>query len=323
MPHFSRRTLLNTALAVCALPVSAQSPAAPEKPVPAPTIPGPDPRTKTPAFKLPPKACDAHCHIFGPASVYPYAAKRSYTPPDAGLADFIALHKKIGVERAVIVNATVHGRDNRPVTDAIAEGKGAYLGVANVDETFTAKALRDLHDQGIRGCRFTFVRRLGNIPTKELFDTVIARIRPLGWHVDLYFEPQDIAEFMPMLDALPLPFVIDHMGGCRAADGLAQKPLELLVGLLKRNDRAWMKITGPERASATGAPFKDAGPIAQALIAAAPDRMLWGTDWPHPNVKAMPNDGDLVDLVPLYAPDEKVRHKLLVDNPAQFFGFGG
>lgn len=288
---------------------------------PTPTILAPVAEARIPAFRLPPLTCDAHCHIFGPHALYPYAQGRSYTPHDAPLEAFRALHARLGVERAVIVNATCHGRDNRVVTDAIAQSGGRYLGIANVDETFTDKELETLAGQGIRGCRFTFVRRLGNVPDLGAFHRIVERIRPLGWHVVLYFEAQDVPDFIALMRALPIPYVIDHMGGVRAGSTYDAASFSALVDLLKTDEKCWMKVTGPERISAAGPPFHDVVSFAQTLMAAAPDRVLWGTDWPHPNVRLMPDDGDLVDIVPHYTADTAMQHALLVDNPARLYRF--
>lgn len=287
----------------------------------APTIAGPDPDTRTPAFKLPPGSCDAHCHIFGPGDRYPYAPGRAYTPPDAPLAMFAALQAKLGIDRAVIVNASCHGRDNRPVTDAIAQSGGRYRGIANVDIDTTERELRDLHDAGIDGCRFAFLQRLGQSNTMASFHRIVERIAPLGWHVDLYLDPDAVAGFAPMLTRLPVRYVIDHMGTVDAAEGVGQANFTALLDLVRADEKCWVKVTGLERASATGAPFDDAVPFAAQLVQAAPDRVLWGTDWPHPNLKRMPNDADLVDALPRYAPDAATRQLLLVDNPARLFGF--
>jgi len=286
-----------------------------------PTISGPDPNTKTPAFKPPAGSIDTHTHIFGPAAQYPFAAKRPYSPPDAGLEMFRALHQKIGVERAVIVNATVHGTDNRVVTDAIAASNGNYKGIANINAAMSDAELAALGQAGIRGCRFAFLRRLGGVGDIKLFRALVDRVAAIGWHVDIYLEAGTIREFVPILKALPVTYVIDHMGTISAAKGLDDPEFKALLDLQASDDKCWIKITGPERASATGAPFHDAVPFARRLIDNAPDRVIWGTDWPHPNVKFMPNDGDLVDLIPLYAPDESVRHKLLVGNPERLFKF--
>jgi 2-pyrone-4,6-dicarboxylate lactonase len=288
-----------------------------------PTIAPPDPDTKTPAFKLPPKSCDTHTHIFGPDSRYPYADNRPYTPAAAPLEAFRALHEKIGVDRCVIVNATVHGFDNRVVTDAIALSEGRYKGIANVNDTMSDAELRTLDQAGIRGCRFTFLKRLGGVGDMDAFNRLVRRVAQLGWHVDVYLEPGTIREFAPLLSALPVIYVIDHMGTISAGNGSDHPEFEALLELQKRDAKCWIKITGLERASGGGRPFEDSVPFAKALVDNAPDRVIWGTDWPHPNVKTMPNDGDIVDLVPLYAPDPAVRQKLLVANPARLFRFDG
>ncbi len=286
-----------------------------------PTIPGPDPDTKTPKFKLPPKSCDAHCHIFGPGDKYPYAPDRTYTPPDAPLEAFRKLHAILGVERAVIVNASAHGTDNRVALDAIAQSNGAYRAVANIDGTITDKGLRELHEGGFRGCRFNFVRHLGGVPDMKVFDRIVAMIAPLGWHVNLHFDAIDLPHYASMLEKLPVTYIIDHMGRVKASDGLDQEPFRILLDLMKNDEKAWVKVCGSERVSSSGPPFHDAAPFAQKLVETAPDRCVWGTDWPHPNVKAMPNDGDLVDLVPLFAKDAATQQRILVDNPARLYGF--
>jgi predicted TIM-barrel fold metal-dependent hydrolase len=220
----------------------------------------------------------------------------------------------------VIVNATCHGRDNRVVTDAIAQSGGAYFGIANVDETFTDRELESLNAQGIRGCRFNFVRRLGNVPELTTFRRLIDRIKPLGWHIDLYFEAADIPEFVSMLRALPVTYVIDHMGGVRAGASHDAGSFAALIDLFGTDEKCWVKVTGPERISAAGPPWHDVIPFAQKLIATAPERTLWGTDWPHPNVRQMPKDEHLVNILPTYA-DQADLHRMLVANPARLFGF--
>jgi 2-pyrone-4,6-dicarboxylate lactonase len=286
-----------------------------------PTIPPPHPAPRVPSFRLPAGSCDTHCHIFGPDSLYPYVPERPYTPPDAPLEMFRALHERLGVERAVIVNATPHGRDNRVVTDAIAQSSGRYKGIANVDETFGDRQLRDLAEAGIEGCRFTFLPRLGKMPDMSAFDRIVERIAGLGWHVDLYLPATLIPEFRPRLMSLPVPYVIDHMGVVDASQGLEQPGFVALLDLLRDDEKCWVKVSCPERISRTDPPFHDVAPFGRALVEAAPDRVLWGTDWPHPNVPIMPDDGDLVDLVPLYAPDLATQQKLLVDNPTRLFRF--
>jgi predicted TIM-barrel fold metal-dependent hydrolase len=234
---------------------------------------------------------------------------------------FRALHGKIGVERAVIVNASVHGTDNRVALDAIAVSGGRYRAVANIDDTITERGLEDLHNGGFRGCRFNFVRHLGGVPDMKVFDRVVAMVAPLNWHIDLHFDAVDLPEFAPMLDRLPVAYTIDHMGRVKASDGLDQKPFRILIDLMKRDEKCWVKVCGAERVSSSGPPFEDAVSFAREIVETAPDRVIWGTDWPHPNVKVMPNDGDLVDLIPLFAPEPDLQQKVLVDNPARLFEF--
>jgi 2-pyrone-4,6-dicarboxylate lactonase len=286
-----------------------------------PTIPGPVSNPKIPDFKLPPLACDAHTHIFGPGDKYPYAPERSYTPPDAPLAAFQALHKRLGIGRAVIVNATVHGTDNRVALDAIAVSDGRYRGVANIDGTITEQGIGALHSGGFRGCRFNFVRHLGGVPDMNVFHRIVAMIAPLNWHVDLHFDAIDLPDYAPVLAKLPVRYTIDHIGRVKAADGLDQPPFRTLIELMQRDEKCWVKASGFERVSAKGPPFHDAIPFARKLVETAPDRVIWGTDWPHPNVKVMPDDGALVDLIPLFVPEPELQQKILVANPAKLFDF--
>ncbi len=284
-----------------------------------PTCKGPDPATRTPRWRPPPGACDAHCHVFGPGAVFPYAPDRAYTPPDAPFDGLQALHRILGIERAVIVHASCHGTDMAVTLDAIAHSGGAYRGVAVVRHDITDGELESLHSGGIRGVRFNFVKHLGGMPDLDVFDSVVARVERLGWHVVLHLDAGDILEHAPRIAALRIPFVIDHMGRVRAKDGVEQAPFKRLMELMK-NPLAWVKICGAERVSSAGAPFRDAVPFAQALLAAAPDRVLWGTDWPHPNIAGdMPNDGDLVDLLAEVTDDDALRRKILVDNPTRLY----
>jgi len=283
------------------------------------TIPPPDPNTRTPTFVLPRGSCDAHCHVFGPAATFPYAPDRSYTPPDAPWQMLEALHRKLRVDRSVIVQASCHGTDNRATLDAISQSGGRWRGVAIVDGSFSDKDYQILDDGGIRGVRFNFVQHLGGTPDLQLFDRTIDRLGELGWHVVLHLDAEDILTHHERLSRIKVPFVIDHMGRVRAKLGLEQAPFKQLLELL-RNPLAWVKICGPERVSSAGAPFADAIPFARALAAAAPDRTLWGTDWPHPNIAGdMPNDGALVDLFHSAIEDAAARRAILVDNPTRLY----
>jgi predicted TIM-barrel fold metal-dependent hydrolase len=281
-------------------------------------IAGPDPSPVKPKYSPPIGACDSHCHIFGPAAKFPYAPERRYTPPDAPKETLRALHDHLGISRAVLVQASCHGGDNRAMLDAIAWSRGAWRGVAMVGDEATERELDALHEGGVRGVRFNFVRHLGGAPDPRVFERTLAMVEPLGWHVVLHFDAEDIETHADVFRKLRVPFVIDHMGRVDAAHGLGQKPFAMLLELM-RNPLAWVKVSGPERISAAGKPFHDAIPFAAALAKAAPDRVLWGTDFPHPNVKTMPNDGELVDLFALTIPDEALRKRILVDNPTRLY----
>jgi 2-pyrone-4,6-dicarboxylate lactonase len=286
------------------------------------TIPPPHPLPHAPtAFTPPPQACDAHCHIFGPGDKFPYAADRAYTPPDSGIDDFEALQKQLGLSRAVFVQASCHGTDNAAMVDALVRGNGRYAGVAMIDESFSDADIAALHDAGVRGTRFNFVAHLGGAPELPVFWRIVNRVVPFGWHIVLHFDAKDLPDYAGLLDAMPTPYVIDHMARVDAAAGLDQEPFHALLGLMK-DERCWVKISGAERLTTGGTPpYDDVVPYAQALIAAAPDRVLWGTDWPHPNVRHMPDDGDLVDLLAAYAPDAATRQQILVTNPARLYDF--
>jgi predicted TIM-barrel fold metal-dependent hydrolase len=205
--------------------------------------------------------------------------------------------------------------------DALNRGGGRYAGVAMIDETFDERAIGELHDAGVRGTRFNFVAHLGGAPDMDRFWTVVRRVAPFGWHIVLHFDSKDIPKHTEMLEQMPCPYVIDHMGRVATADGLGQDGFTALLDLLK-DERAWVKISGAERLTQDGTPpYDDVVPFARALISAAPDRVLWGTDWPHPNVRHMPDDGDLVDLLAEYAPDSDTLHRILVRNPETLYEF--
>jgi predicted TIM-barrel fold metal-dependent hydrolase len=275
-------------------------------------------RRRKPKFKLPQGATDAHCHVFGPAATFPYAPNRRYTPEDAPKEMLRALHDHLGIERSVIVQASCHGTDNAAMLDCIASDPARYRGVAIVDDSFTDATYDMLHKGGVRGVRFNFVKHLGGAPDINVFSRVIDRIRTRGWHVVLHLDAPDIIPLSGMIRALPLPFVIDHMGRVPAAAGVDQPPLRALIELAKLPN-CWIKVCGAERISLP--PYTDAVPIAHAIVEAAPERVLWGTDFPHPNATHEADEADLVDLVPQFAPDALAQKRLLVDNPARLYGF--
>ncbi len=286
-------------------------------------IAGPHPDPHAPRrWTPPPGATDAHCHVFGPADRFPFSPDRSYTPPDSGIDDFEVLQERLGLSRAVFVQASCHGTDNAAMVDALERGRGRYAGVAMIDESFTDADIARLHEAGVRGTRFNFVEHLGGAPELDVFWRLVDRVQPFDWHIVLHFDAKDLPANAELLDRMPCPYVIDHMARVPTEYGIDQAPFQALLELM-RDERCWVKISGAERLTADGPPpYGDVVPYARALVAAAPDRVLWGTDWPHPNVRHMPDDGDLVDLLVDLIPDEVTRHRVLVSNPETLYDFG-
>jgi predicted TIM-barrel fold metal-dependent hydrolase len=287
------------------------------------SIPGPHTDPHPPRRWTPPaRATDAHCHVFGPAARFPFSADRSYTPPDSGIDEFERLQERLGLSRAVFVQASCHGTDNAAMVDALQRGAGRYAGVAMIDESFSDADIAALHEAGVRGTRFNFVKHLGGAPELEVFWRLVDRVQPFGWHIVLHFDAKDLPDYATLLDRMPGAYIIDHMARVPTADGVDQEPFQALLELMD-DERAWVKISGAERLTADGPPpYDDVVPYAQALVAAAPERVLWGTDWPHPNVRHMPDDGDLVDLLVDLIPDEATRTRVLVTNPETLYDFG-
>ena len=291
------------------------------------TCKAPDPNTRTPAYRMPPGACDAHCHVFGPADRFPYAPDRAYTPPDAPYEGLVELHRILGIERAVIVHASCHGSDMRVTLDAIARSGGAMRGVAVVDPGVTDADLAALDAGGIRGVRFNFVKHLGGMPDMAFFDRVLAQVEPLGWHVVLHLDAEDVVELAPRIARIRAPFVIDHMGRPDVTQPVDGPEFGRFLRFVEHND-VWVKVSCPERLTVTGPPaldgernaYTDVVPFARRVVTEFPDRVLWGTDWPHPNIAGdMPNDGDLVDLFAQVTQDEGLRRQVLVANPARLY----
>lgn len=285
-----------------------------------PSCMAPDNETKTPRFKAPPNSCDAHCHVFGPHATFPYSNKASYWPPDADKHALKRIHDKLGIERAVLVQASCHGIDNRGMLDAIKTSNGAYRGVCIADDTISENEFQDMHDGGVRGVRFNFVKHLGGAPDLSVMKIVLDRVRPLGWHLVIHVNAEDLIAYADFFNAIEMDIVVDHMARVPTSEGVGQQAYQILLDVMQR-DNWWVKVCGAERI-AVAPPFYDAVPYAQGLVEVAPDRVIWGTDYPHPNIKKhMPNDADLLDLVPLIARDEATQHKILVDNPARLYGF--
>jgi predicted TIM-barrel fold metal-dependent hydrolase len=269
-------------------------------------------------FAVPRHACDAHCHVFGPADRFPYAPTRRYTPEDRPKEVLAALHARLGLERAVIVQASCHGTDNRAMLDALRSDPKRYRGVAMIDDDTPDAALQDMRDAGVRGIRFNFIRALGGAPDMDVFHRAAARAHELGWHVVMHLQGDGVREMEAVIRSLPMPVVIDHMGRVDPAQGVEGPAFRTLLDLV-RDERIWVKLSGAERM--TQSPFTDALPFARALLRAAPERVLWGTDFPHPNLTTPVDEMELLNLVPAFAPDAEDRQRLLVDNPAALYGF--
>jgi 2-pyrone-4,6-dicarboxylate lactonase len=272
-----------------------------------------------PRFVPPPGAVDAHCHVFGPQAQFPFSAKAKYLPEDAGPDMLFALRDHLGFARNVIVQASCHGTDNAATLDAIAKSGGMARGVAVVDPAISADALQALHDGGMRGVRFNFLKRLVDDAPKDKFLELAARL-PVGWHVVVYFEADILAELRPFLDAIRVPLVIDHMGRPDVSQGPDGVDMRAFRALLDSRDDIHFKATCPDRLDPKGAPWDDFARAVAPLVADYPDRCLWGTDWPHPNMQdAIPDDGALVDLIPRIAPTSALQQALLVENPMRLY----
>ncbi|MBC7278091.1 amidohydrolase family protein [Nocardioides sp.] len=280
-----------------------------------------------PTFTLPEGAVDAHCHVFGPAAEFPFAPERKYTPVDASKAQLFELRDHLGLSRNVLVQATCHGADNSALVDALEHSEGRARGVATVRADVTDDELARLHEAGIRGVRFNFVKRLVDVTPTETLETIAARIAPLGWHVVIYFEAADLPGLKDFFASLPVPLVVDHMGRPDVTKDADGPEFAAFLDFVAAND-VWVKVSCPERLTVTGPPavdgqrraYQDVIPFARKVVERFPDRVLWGTDWPHPNLKDhMPDDGLLVDHIPHIAPTPELQQALLVDNPMRLY----
>ena len=274
-----------------------------------------------PSYVPPAGAVDAHCHVFGPGDLFPFAPERKYTPCDASKDQLWALRDYLGFSRNVIVQATCHGADNRALVDALNHSNGLARGVATVKASVTDKELAALHAAGVRGVRFNFVKRLVDALPFDSLSSIAERIKPLGWHIVIYFEAQELPELYDFFTALPTTRWVDHMGRPDVSKPVDGPEFELFVKLLRENENFWSKVTCPERLSLSGAPtYDDFVPFGRRIVELFPDRVLWGTDWPHPNMKShMPDDGHLVDMIPRIAPTAELQQKLLVANPMRLY----
>jgi 2-pyrone-4,6-dicarboxylate lactonase len=286
------------------------------------------PQPSRPRFPLPQGAVDAHCHVFGPGAAFPFAPERKYTPCDAGKAQLFALRDHLGFSRNVIVQATCHGADNRAMADACRGSGGRARGVATVCRGVTDGELRELHDAGVRAVRFNFLRRLVDFTPRDELVEIAGRVHRLGWHVVVYFEAQDLPELQELFTALPTIVVVDHLGRPDVSKPVDGPEFALFLRLLRENLNVWTKVSCPERLSVAGPPatggdrhpYQDVVPFARRVVEEFPDRVLWGTDWPHPNLNGhMPDDGLLVDFIPQIATTADLQRRLLVANPTRLY----
>ena len=285
----------------------------------------PDPTI--PEFVMPTGSVDAHCHVFGPSTEFPFAAERKYTPCDASKNQLFTLRDRLGVSRNIVVQATCHGADNSAMVDAVLAAGDAARGVATVRPSVTDSELRRLHDAGVRGVRFNFLKRLVNtVPEADLL-AITRRIEPLGWHIVVYFEASELADLEGFFGTLPVPIVVDHMGRPDVTAPSEGPEFDRFLRFVDRND-AWVKVSCPERLTAHGPPaldgervgYTDVLPFEQKIVTEFPDSVLWGSDWPHPNLTDhMPDDGLIVERIPVIAPTREAQHKLLVDNPMRLY----
>lgn len=277
---------------------------------------------RKPEYQVPEGAVDAHCHVFGPGDQFPFAPERKYTPCDASDKQLWALRDHLGFSRNVIVQATCHGADNRALVHALEQSNDMARGVATVKADITNDELLLLHAAGVRGVRFNFVKRLVDaLPFDEL-QQIAQRIKNLGWHIVIYFESQELPELYDFFVSLPTTVVVDHMGRPDVSKPVDGPEFSLFLKLMTENHNFWSKVSCPERISlqGPGADYRDVIPFAREVVTRFPDRVLWGTDWPHPNMKShMPDDGQLVDLIPLIAPTPELQKQLLVENPMRLY----
>lgn len=281
-----------------------------------------------PKFQLPAGSVDSHCHVFGPGHLFPYAPERKYTPCDASKDQLFALRDHLGFSKNVIVQATCHGADNSALVDALLHSSDKARGVATVKRDVTDEQLQVLHNAGVRGVRFNFVKRLVDFTPKEELLEIANRIKALGWHIVIYFEAVDLPELWDFFTALPTIVVVDHMGRPDVSQPVDGPEFSLFIKLMTEHSNIWSKVTCPERLSVQGLkalnsephPYQDVIPFAKKIVELFPDRVLTGTDWPHPNLKDhMPDDGLLVDWIPNIAPTKELQQKLLVDNPNRLY----
>ena len=280
---------------------------------------GPDANPRQPKTPAPSGAIDAHAHVFGPLDQFPYVEERGYTPPEASLDQWFAMHKALGIERGVLIQPSVHGTDNRAMLAAMAKAGGRLRGVVALDADVSDAELAALNTAGVRATRFN-LQFSGGVAL-DAMASLADRVADLGWHVQFLMDARDLVDLGPKLMALPTDIVIDHVGFLPASSGVDHPGFQIFIEMV-RSGKCWAKLSGPYRGSEQDPPYNDMTPYAQALIAARSDRIIWGTDWPHPALDGqMPNDGDLFDMLAVWEPNEARRYAILVNNPERLFGF--
>ena len=288
----------------------------------APTLPGPVRDVRAPRLKMPPGSCDCHAHVFGPQTRFPYLPGAAYIAPDASPEDYARMLRAIGCERGVLVQPSVYGTDNSAMLAALRSGVFAFRGVAVIDESISDSALADMHAAGVRGVRINLASATPGLTLAQA-PHLADRLKTLGWHLQFFMNLRELTHAEEKLGKLDIDLVIDHFGRVRADDGIDAPEFQTMLRLMKRPN-VWAKIMGQYFVSSSP-DYEDVAPLARAVVAAAPDRVVWGSDWPHPATHGlkmpMPNDGDLADLLLEWVPDEAQRKKVLVDNPARLYGF--
>ena len=278
------------------------------------------PNPSKPTYVVPADAVDAHCHVFGPAAEFPFAPERKYTPCDASKQQLFDLRDHLGLSRNVIVQATCHGKNNDAMVDALRAAGDLTRGVAMVGSDITDDELRELDEAGVRGVRFNFLKRLVDATPREVFMEIAERVVKIGWHCVVYFESQDLEDLQPFLTSLPGTIVVDHMGRPNVAKPLDDPHFTRFMNLMSVHANFWVKVSCPERLSVDGPPYNDVVPFARTLVDNFTDRVLWGTDWPHPNMKShVPDEGHLIDIIPKIANSPEKQQALLVDNPMRLY----
>jgi 2-pyrone-4,6-dicarboxylate lactonase len=278
------------------------------------------PNPSKPHFAAPEGAVDAHCHVFGPGDVFPYAPDRKYTPVDAPKEKLFALRDHLGFDKNVIVQASCHGKDNQALLDALVHSNGKARGVAVIGEDLSDAELVAMDLAGVRGVRFNFVKRLVDFTPRDVLERIAARVAPLGWHIVVYFEMEDLPELESFFTSLPTTIVVDHMGRPDVTKGIDHPDFLRFANMLEKHDNIWTKVSCPERLTKAGAPYLDVVQFGRTLVESFPTRVLWGTDWPHPNMPVeAPDDGGLVDVIPKIAVTPELQKALLVDNPMRLY----